>query len=323
MLFTVGWLGVVFLLVSTGAETDLGLIRRLGRAAAIVSVTSLVVPLGLGFLTGTWMPERLMADPTQRNIFALFMAAALSISSLPVMAKILSEMNLLRRDFGQLTLAAGMVNDVVGLGAARSRGRTGPGRRGGDRRSDVDDRRRGRVLRARVHGRAVRPRSPSSEGSARRGNDPVAGLSVLLVVVLALGVVTQWLGVEAVLGAFVAGILLGRSKFSEPEGAALARGGHQLRSSPRSSSPPPGCGSTSASSPIGRSRMWTVIVVARGQRREVRRLLHRRPDRPASTPVNRRRCRSGSMPAARWRSSSPPSGCHWACSTTSRTRPWS
>src|SRR5688572_23520774 len=49
MLFTVGWLGVVFLLVSTGAETDLGLIRRLGRAAAIVSVTSLLAPLVLGF----------------------------------------------------------------------------------------------------------------------------------------------------------------------------------------------------------------------------------------------------------------------------------
>ncbi|MEZ5343813.1 MAG: cation:proton antiporter [Acidimicrobiales bacterium] len=45
---------------------------------------------------------------------ALFIAAALSISSLPVISKILSDMGLMRRDFGQLTLAAGMANDVVG-----------------------------------------------------------------------------------------------------------------------------------------------------------------------------------------------------------------
>ena len=43
MLFTVGWLGVLFLLVSTGFETDLGLIGRLGRAAVIVSAGSLLV----------------------------------------------------------------------------------------------------------------------------------------------------------------------------------------------------------------------------------------------------------------------------------------
>ena len=79
MLFTVGWLGVVFLLVSTGAETDLGLIRQLGRAAALVSVTSLVAPLALGFGVGMAMPDALMADPDQRDIFALFIALLLAL----------------------------------------------------------------------------------------------------------------------------------------------------------------------------------------------------------------------------------------------------
>ena len=44
MLFTVGWLGVMLLLVATGFETDLGLIGRLGRAATFVSAGSLIVP---------------------------------------------------------------------------------------------------------------------------------------------------------------------------------------------------------------------------------------------------------------------------------------
>jgi Kef-type K+ transport system membrane component KefB len=49
-----------------------------------------------------------------RTVFALFVAAALSVSALAVIAKILSELGLMRRDFGQITVAAGMANDVVG-----------------------------------------------------------------------------------------------------------------------------------------------------------------------------------------------------------------
>jgi Kef-type K+ transport system membrane component KefB len=52
MLFTIAWLGVVFLLVFTGYETDLALIRRLGRAAGIVSTGSLVVPMAFGLAVG-------------------------------------------------------------------------------------------------------------------------------------------------------------------------------------------------------------------------------------------------------------------------------
>ena len=214
MLFTVGWLGVVFLLVSTGAETDLGLIRRLGSTAAIVSVTSLVTPLVLGFFVGYWMPDALMADPEKRTIFALFIAAALGISSLPVMAKILAEMQLLRRDFAQLTLAAGMVNDVVGwviLGAVAGLAQAGEFELG--------------ALATTIGGVALffvlaftigqRGLDLALREVRRRGNDPVAALGATLIFVLLLGVATQGLGVEAVLGAFVAGILIGRSKFGD------------------------------------------------------------------------------------------------------------
>ncbi len=114
MLFTVGWIGVLLLLVATGFETDLGLIGRLGKAATFVSAGSLIVPAVAGFLVGWYIPVAFVGGETERYIFALFIAAALSISSLPVIAKILGEMGLMRRNFGQLTLAAGMANDVVG-----------------------------------------------------------------------------------------------------------------------------------------------------------------------------------------------------------------
>ncbi|MGK2929381.1 MAG: cation:proton antiporter, partial [Acidimicrobiales bacterium] len=114
MLFTVAWLGVVFLLIVTGYETDLALIRRLGRAAGIVSTGSLVIPMAAGLAVGLAMPGVFLGESNDRTVFALFLAAALSISSLPVIAKILGDMGFMRRDFGQLTLAAGMANDVVG-----------------------------------------------------------------------------------------------------------------------------------------------------------------------------------------------------------------
>ena len=114
MLFTVGWLGVMLLLVATGFETDLALIGRLGRAAVLVSIGSLVVPFALGAAVGSVIPSRFLVSGEDRVIFSLFLATGLTISSLPVIAVILAELRLLRRNFGQLTIAAGMANDVIG-----------------------------------------------------------------------------------------------------------------------------------------------------------------------------------------------------------------
>ena len=113
-LYAVSWLGVALLLITAGFETDLGLIRRLGRAAALVAGFSLFVPLVGGLIVGELLPEEFVGAESERLVFALFVAAALSVLALAVIAKILSELGLMRRDFGQITVAAGMANDVVG-----------------------------------------------------------------------------------------------------------------------------------------------------------------------------------------------------------------
>jgi Kef-type K+ transport system membrane component KefB len=216
MLFTVGWIGVLLLLVATGFETDLGLIRRLGRAATTVSAGSLLVPMAAGLLVGWYIPASFVGDGTERYIFALFIAAALSISSLPVIAKILSEMGLMRRNFGQLTLAAGMANDVIGwiaLGFI-----AGLAQAGGVKLDKLAFTVIGVAvffaLAFTVGQRAV-DRALRSVRS--KGDDPLAGLTVVLVTALTFGVITQWLHVEAVLGAFVAGVILARSRFADHE----------------------------------------------------------------------------------------------------------
>lgn len=216
MLFTVGWLGVLFLLVSTGFETDLGLIGRLGRAAVIVSAGSLIVPAAAGFAVGWLIPVAFVGGDTERYIFALFIAAALSISSLPVIAKILGEMGLMRRNFGQLTLAAGMANDVIGwvaLGLI-----AGLAQAGGLKLDKLAFTVIGLivffVLAFTVGQRAV---DAALKRVRSQGGDPLAGMTVVLVATLTFGVITQWLHVEAVLGAFIAGVVLARSRFAEHE----------------------------------------------------------------------------------------------------------
>ncbi|MGH2722219.1 MAG: cation:proton antiporter [Actinomycetota bacterium] len=108
------WFGVILLLVLTGIETDIGLIARKGRKALGISAGGIVVPFGMGVGLGFLLPGTFLASADQRVVFALFVGTALGLSAIPVIAKVLMEMNLVWRDIGQLTLAAGMVDDVTG-----------------------------------------------------------------------------------------------------------------------------------------------------------------------------------------------------------------
>lgn len=219
-LLAVAWVGIALLLVVTGFETDLGLIQKLGRPAALVTAGSLLVPLGAGLAVGYLLPDTFLGETAERTTFALFVALALSVSSLAVVAKILSEMGLMRRDFGQITIAAGMANDVVGwmlLGVFTGLASSGEGGEGGSA-SDVVVTVVGMAL---FVGLALTVGQRVVDFALRRvrhGGSNVSGaLTVVVLVMLAFGVVTQWLGVEAVLGAFVAGIILHRSRFQQEE----------------------------------------------------------------------------------------------------------
>lgn len=217
-LLAVSWLGVGFLLVLTGYETDLKLLRNLGREAASVSAGSLVVPLLFGFLVGLGMPALFQGTGgDQPFLFAGFIAVAMSVSALPVVARVLGELGLMRRNVGQITVAAAMVNDLVGwvlLGTL-----SGIVVSGGfdpvDTLVTV-----GAVAVLFVGALTVGQRFV--DGLLRRAlswpDAPTAtAFSAAVVVVFALAALTQAIGVEAVLGAFLAGILLGRSRYRRPQ----------------------------------------------------------------------------------------------------------
>ncbi len=212
----VAWIGVGLLMIVTGFETDLDLVRRLGRAALAVAAGSLIVPTATGFSLGFVMPPALVGPNASRTLFALFMATALGISALPVIARMLAELDLMRRNFGQITLAAATVNDIVGwilLGAVAGAARSGDftvspvllhfGLVG--------------VFMVLAFGVGQRAVDGILRTVLRRGAGVSGAVAVTVLLALAFGGVAQAFELEAVLGAFVAGILCGRSRYQTAE----------------------------------------------------------------------------------------------------------
>ncbi len=115
VLSVVSNLGVVLFLLTAGIEVDLSSVFRQGKSALLVSSCGVVVPFVVGTIAAGLFPRFLGAEPgAHREIFALFVGTALSISALPVVAKILMDLNLLRSDVGMLILSSAMFDDLVG-----------------------------------------------------------------------------------------------------------------------------------------------------------------------------------------------------------------
>ncbi len=208
MIAAVAWLGVVLLLAVTGFEIDLSTLKRLGRVAVTTSTFSLVVPIAMGLGLGLALPP-LFAGEAGAGL-PLFMGVALGISALPVVAKVLRELQLAKAGVGQVMLAAGMVNDVIGwalLGVV-----AGVVTSAGSPLVGLATALVGSIA-VIVGGLTVGQRAVDALlRLVRRSDDDEASLlGVSTIIIVIGGAITQALGVEAVLGAFVAGMVLSRS----------------------------------------------------------------------------------------------------------------
>jgi Kef-type K+ transport system membrane component KefB/nucleotide-binding universal stress UspA family protein len=221
LLSVISWLGVLFLLIVTGLETDLNLIIRKGRTALMISMGGIVIPFITGLGLGYFLPDSFLVDPSKRLVFTLFIATAMSISAVPVIAKVLMDLNLIRRDIGQITLAAGMTDDTIGwilLSVVAGLATSGTI----NVRSVL-----GSVLGAVLFlafaftvGRTLMIQVLRWVDD--RVGGPTASLSAVLVIGLAASALTHSLGIEAALGAFVTGILAGQApRFSREAGRTL------------------------------------------------------------------------------------------------------
>jgi Kef-type K+ transport system membrane component KefB/mannitol/fructose-specific phosphotransferase system IIA component len=111
----IGSLAIVLFLLVAGMEVDLSIVWKQGRSALKVGTLGTVIPFVIGLLGAAIMPRALgrqvEADPV---IFALFLATAMAISALPVIAKTLMDLDLYRTDLGMVVVSAAIFNDLIG-----------------------------------------------------------------------------------------------------------------------------------------------------------------------------------------------------------------
>src|SRR5689334_16002169 len=114
MIDAISQFGILLLLLLTGMETDLKLVRQTGRASIFASLMGIIVPFICGVGLGEMLPDSLLPDPGKRLITALFMGTALSIASVKIVAMVVREMNFMRRVVGQVILASAIIDDSIG-----------------------------------------------------------------------------------------------------------------------------------------------------------------------------------------------------------------
>jgi Kef-type K+ transport system membrane component KefB len=203
----VSWTGIIFLVLLGGLETNLGVLRHAGRIVAGAWIGGFGLPFVGGFLLGLSFPSSLVPAGIDKPVFALFLATAMAISAIPVIARILMDLRLYRTRVGMVILSTAIADDTIGwivlaIVAGLASGGVAVGAVSRTVGFTV-----GFVGLAIVAGRAfVR----AAMAFSRRLRVPYAEISMVMLLVFGLGAVTQAIGVHLVLGAFVASILVGQ-----------------------------------------------------------------------------------------------------------------
>jgi Kef-type K+ transport system membrane component KefB/nucleotide-binding universal stress UspA family protein len=210
MIDAVSQLGILMLLLLTGMETDLRLVKRARRAAISTSVAGIVVPFACGFALGELLPAAMLPKPDQRMITSLFLGTALSIASVKIVAMVVREMGFMRRNVGLALIASAIIDDTIGwVIVAIISGLAVHGQ--------VD----ALALGQSVLGTAIFLAASFTLGRRlvfsiiRWTNDSfvseVPVVTAILVIMGMMALTTHLIGLHTVLGAFVAGIIVGES----------------------------------------------------------------------------------------------------------------
>jgi Kef-type K+ transport system membrane component KefB len=204
----VSHIGLLAFMFLVGLEFDSKLLDGQRGSALIVSHASISAPFILGALLAYWLFPRFAPAGTGFTGFALFMGAAMSVTAFPVLARILMETRLSTTRLGVLTLACAAVDDVTAwaiLAAAvivvRATG-------------DMS------TVWTMIGGSAVylvamflvaKPMVRRiGSGLAAKPNRGEDWLAVALLLALVSATATEWLGLHALFGAFIAGVVMPR-----------------------------------------------------------------------------------------------------------------
>jgi Kef-type K+ transport system membrane component KefB len=105
--------GAVLFVFLAGFELDVSKIKGRGRFALFVSHSSIAMPFLLGVLLALVVHDRFAPEGVGMLPFALFLGVALSITALPVLARILLELGMFHSTIGTLVMSCALIDDVT------------------------------------------------------------------------------------------------------------------------------------------------------------------------------------------------------------------
>lgn len=100
-------IGVLLLLLQVGMEMDIGELQKVGRASVLVALIGVAVPFGGGAIAGA-----LMGETTNT---AIFLGAALTATSVGITARVFGDLRALATTEARIVLGAAVADDVLGL----------------------------------------------------------------------------------------------------------------------------------------------------------------------------------------------------------------
>jgi Kef-type K+ transport system membrane component KefB len=106
--------GVVIFMFLVGLGINPKELKSQGHAAVLTSHVSITAPFVLASFLSIYLYPKLSDDSVAFTSFALFMGAAMSITAFPVLARILTERDLLQSRLGTVAIACAAVDDVTG-----------------------------------------------------------------------------------------------------------------------------------------------------------------------------------------------------------------
>lgn len=205
-------LGVILYMFLVGLELNLDLLKSRAHATVAISHSSIIIPFLLGTMLSLWFFLLYAPAGVPFTSFSLFMGIAMAITAFPVLARILTDQGLERSEIGVLALSCAAADDVTAwcllafvVGVAKA---------------ELSAALMTLVLSLAYIalvigiGRPIAARRWGPESGAKLNNNLIA---LVLGGVLASSLITDTIGIHAIFGAFLIGVII-------PHNSEIARG---------------------------------------------------------------------------------------------------